>query len=67
MDKKFIKDLVGMSWELAEVKVALAGLQSESYHDDAIITLQARPKTVILYHKYGLVVHAAAGDPLEWT
>jgi hypothetical protein len=67
MKATMLAKLIGMPLNLARLVVSQEGHVAEEYPHKTIITLQARPNTVLLFHKDGRVAHASAGDPLELT
>jgi len=65
MNQETLDSFVGLNVAEAKKEVVKAGYTPEVFPINAIITLQARPKTVLLWHKHGEVMNATAGDPLE--
>lgn len=67
MKRSMLGKLTGMPLGMARLVISQARHKIEEYPHNSIITMQARPNTVLLFHKDGNVVLACAGDPLELT
>ena len=65
LTKKFIDSLIGLPTTNAKNKVTNIGMKSVTYPSKSIITMIARPNTVLLFIENGIVKSASAGDPTE--
>jgi len=65
MRQVVLNRLKGMSVKAAVKFAKLQGHESEVIPEGMAITQQARPNTVLLWEKDGVIVEATAGDPTE--
>lgn len=65
MRQVVLSRIKGMSVKAAQKFAKLHGHESEVIPDGVVITQIARPNTVLLWEKDGVIVNATAGDPTE--
>jgi DNA-binding MurR/RpiR family transcriptional regulator len=65
VNAKFLESLIGKTVREARAEIERTSHEIEVHRIESAITAQARPNTVILFHRDSRVVNVAAGDPLE--